>query len=531
MVEENQEKEQTKNSEREAEVVTKISELEETQEQAAINHPSAEVKTPQIASQRQEARITTEEQRANNKRIAYQFAGMLIAAIVLGITFIWLVFPLIAGGSAQQIYHARQAVARLYVDDQHDFLKANVTEAEIQAVQSEVGQIGGLTKNGVDSELQHAVQKFQVQQALEQLYDGQVLSGDVVNAKVSLKEGLTAEQVSEKVASLGLETLPNDRFKQVVQQIVDKAVQDSAKVPVLESEIAQLDLNDTTEAGIVAAADQLMTLETTIADLAVDKTTRKALQQQLNDKVAPYAKTIRASFETTRFTDEVLSKLYATKSLARKLAHTPYDKRKLVALTFDDGPSAEVTPIVLDILRKHDIKAAFFLMGGYVEQSPELVRQMLAEGHEVGNHTYTHPDLATLSDAEVRQQLQFANETIQEAASYTPTIWRMPFGSGGERVYRLAKEMNLENILWDVDSADWMLHDGEQIVQRILDNLEDQMVILMHDTHITTAQAIEVLIPILKEKGYEFVFPEDIDLFYYYQEVPGYTDTYDHAEE
>lgn len=471
----------------------------------------------------------TKEQVETNKRVAYQFAGLLVGAIALGIALIWVVFPLIAGGSAQQIYHARQAVARLYATDQHDFLKAGVTEAEIQAVESEVSQIGGLTKSGVDHELKSAIQKFNIQKGFATLYDGDVLSGEAMNTQVSLREGLTVEQVKGIVADLGIEKLPADRFKQLVQQVADKAVQDIEQVPLLESNIAQLDLSDTTETGVLAAAEQLTAMEATIEHLSVAKTTRKNLQNQLNDKVAPYAKTIRASLDTTRFSEEALDKLYATKSLARKLAHTPYDKRKLVALTFDDGPSAEVTPVVLDILRKHDIKATFFLMGGYVEQSPELVRQELAEGHEVGNHTYTHPDLATLSDDEVRQQLQFANETIQEAASYTPTIWRMPFGSGGERVYHLGREMNMENILWDVDSADWMLHDRDLIVQRILDNLEDQMVILMHDTHITTAQAIEVLIPILKEKGYQFVFPEDIDLFYYYQETTvAHADDHDH---
>ena len=238
------------------------------------------------------------------------------------------------------------------------------------------------------------------------------------------------------------------------------------------------------------------------------------LSDQLKDKAKDFAKAVAKNATDDNLSKESIEALWSCASLADGLSGSAIDHRKLISLTFDDGPNPEVTEKLLEVLDKHQVKATFFMMGGFVEKYPEIARKVRDAGHQIGNHTYTHPDMAKESDEGVKKQIQYAQEAIQEATGVTPTLYRLPFGSGGKRVVDLLQPMT--SIVWNVDSEDWKSHDKDMIIEQVLSHLQPKSVILMHDTHISTVEAIDVLIPIFKEKGYHFVMPQQNDLGYYY---------------
>ena len=160
------------------------------------------------------------------------------------------------------------------------------------------------------------------------------------------------------------------------------------------------------------------------------------------------------------------------------------------------------------------MKGTFFVIGASVDTYPELAKQIVDEGHQIANHTYSHPDLAKLSDSEVLREIQQTQDAIFNATGATPELYRLPYGSGGARVVRLLKP--LTSIIWNVDSEDWQSKDKELIVEQVLMHLQPQSLLLMHDTHHATAPALDELIPLLKERGYRFVFPQEVDFDYHY---------------
>lgn len=211
------------------------------------------------------------------------------------------------------------------------------------------------------------------------------------------------------------------------------------------------------------------------------------------------------------FWDEV----YWTDTLVDYFEGPAVGEERLIALTFDDGPNDEFTPQLLDILAKHEVKATFFVMGAYVDEFPDVARRIVAEGHTIANHTYNHPDLSTVSDDEVLKQFIWTQESIEDVTGVWPDLYRLPFGAGGERVVDLMG--NMTSILWNIDSMDWYYQDTTLTYNHIMANLQPSSLLLMHDTHQATPDVIDLLIPVLKERGYHFVSPTEVgfDLRYY----------------
>lgn len=188
--------------------------------------------------------------------------------------------------------------------------------------------------------------------------------------------------------------------------------------------------------------------------------------------------------------------------------HANREERGKVALTFDDGPHPKLTAPILDLLAKYGIKATFFTIGMNAQMYPDLVERELAEGHEVGNHTQTHPNLSTLSYQEVYDEVLAAEKAVYTENSYKTHLLRPPGGNVGENVMRLAKNLNYDLILWSVDTRDWAHTDTATIVRTVSDNIKNGDVILFHDyvsgeSH--TLDALTTLIPQLLSRGYEFV--------------------------
>jgi len=177
-----------------------------------------------------------------------------------------------------------------------------------------------------------------------------------------------------------------------------------------------------------------------------------------------------------------------------------------IAMTFDDGPSPETTPRLLEILKQRNIKATFFMIGQNAEHNPEIVKRILADGHEIGNHSWTHPQLAKLSDDRVTEEITKTQNAIRDASGYTPTLLRPPYGSITARQKDwIENRLGLSVILWSVDPFDWKRPGASVIRQRILAGATPGAIVLSHDIHKQTVDAMPATLDALAAKGFKFV--------------------------
>ena len=177
-----------------------------------------------------------------------------------------------------------------------------------------------------------------------------------------------------------------------------------------------------------------------------------------------------------------------------------------IAMTFDDGPSATLTPKLLDLLAAHHIKATFFVIGENVAEHPEIVARAVREGHEIGNHSWSHPNFGKMSDQGVRSQLQRTDDAIKSATGERPTLMRPPYGSITEREKRwIHGEFGYQIVLWDVDPYDWKRPGPAVVRNRILQETRPGSIVLSHDIHRGTIEAMPSTFDALKAKGFKFV--------------------------
>ena len=169
--------------------------------------------------------------------------------------------------------------------------------------------------------------------------------------------------------------------------------------------------------------------------------------------------------------------------------------RKVVALTFDDGPLDKTTPEILGILREKNIRATFFVLGEQVVRFPMLVQQEIMEGHEVGSHGYDHMNLTRLTAAQVKEQLENTENLISLFAP-APTLFRPPGGNYNDTVLKLARDRGYLVILWSIDTSDWRLHSVGKIVSLASKNIKPGSIILLHDGIYPSAtpEALEFII-------------------------------------
>src|SRR6266571_2752702 len=177
-----------------------------------------------------------------------------------------------------------------------------------------------------------------------------------------------------------------------------------------------------------------------------------------------------------------------------------------IAITFDDGPSPTLTPKLLDILAAHHIKATFFVIGENVVEHPEIVARAAREGHEIGNHSWSHPNFGKMSDEGVRGQVQRTDDAIKEATGTRPTLLRPPYGSITAREKRwIHDEFGYQIILWDVDPYDWKRPGPAVVRNRILKETQPGSIVLSHDIHPGTIEAMPSTFDALETKGFKFV--------------------------
>jgi peptidoglycan-N-acetylglucosamine deacetylase len=177
-----------------------------------------------------------------------------------------------------------------------------------------------------------------------------------------------------------------------------------------------------------------------------------------------------------------------------------------IAMTFDDGPSPETTPRLLDILKQRNIKATFFMIGQNAQANPTIVQRILAEGHEIGNHSWTHPQLSKLSDDRVTEEITKTQNAIKNACGYTPVLLRPPYGAITARQKDwIEKQFGLSVIIWSVDPFDWKRPGASVIEQRILAGARPGAIVLSHDIHKQTVDAMPATLDALAAKGFKFV--------------------------
>lgn len=181
---------------------------------------------------------------------------------------------------------------------------------------------------------------------------------------------------------------------------------------------------------------------------------------------------------------------------------------KKIALTFDDGPHPSKTDKILDLLKEYQVHATFFVIGQNVAVYPKVVLREIEEGHEVGNHTYSHKSLAQCKKDVVEKEIISTEEILIEKTGYIPRVFRPPEGAYTCDIIDVADRMNYNVILWTIDTRDWAKTSTEKIVETVESKVRNGSIILFHDFTVGgahTLDALEILIPKLLDMGYEFV--------------------------
>ena len=191
---------------------------------------------------------------------------------------------------------------------------------------------------------------------------------------------------------------------------------------------------------------------------------------------------------------------------------------KQIALTYDDGPNDPHTLKLLDVLAKHSVHATFFMIGRYVRQRPDIARAVTQAGHVIGNHTFTHPLLIFKSEAQTRAELVDCRQTLQDAIGEHSNLFRPPWGGRRPATFKIARELGLQPVMWNVTGYDWNAPPAAVIEKKVARQMRGGDVILLHDgshramgaNRAQTVIATENLIRRYKNEGYEFVPVEEM---------------------
>ncbi len=179
---------------------------------------------------------------------------------------------------------------------------------------------------------------------------------------------------------------------------------------------------------------------------------------------------------------------------------------KYVALTFDDGPSASYTPKVLDILRRHGAHATFFVLGENAACNKAILARAAAEGHEIASHTWDHANLTKLSHEQIASQMDRTAAVVQEATGRNPALMRPPYGATNRDIVDyMMTQYGMPSVLWDVDTVDWKHPGIGVVIDRAVNQAHNGSIILLHDIHGSTLQAVEGVVSGLQARGFQLV--------------------------
>ncbi|MCU9593044.1 polysaccharide deacetylase family protein [Caldibacillus thermolactis] len=219
---------------------------------------------------------------------------------------------------------------------------------------------------------------------------------------------------------------------------------------------------------------------------------------------------INASFENMRddgvfVEEELVFEQIKPKVHLKDLPASPifkgHPEKPMIAITFNVAWGNEYLSSILATLKKHSVYATFFIEGRWAKENPNFVRMIYEGGHEIGNHSYSHPDMKQLSAEKIKKQLHDTNEIIKATIGKTPTLFAPPSGSYNDQVVKIAHDMNMETIMWSIDTIDWKDPPPQTLIQRVTKQLHNGAIILAHPTE-STSKALDTLLTKIKDEGY-----------------------------
>ena len=180
-------------------------------------------------------------------------------------------------------------------------------------------------------------------------------------------------------------------------------------------------------------------------------------------------------------------------------------EEKKIAVTFDAAWSAEDTDEIIEILKKHNAKATFFAVGDWVEKNPEAVKKLYNAGHEIGNHSDTHPSFSQINREEIKSEILNCNKKIERITGVEPKLVRAPSGDYDNKSIEVTESLNMKMIQWDVDSLDWKKLSVDEMYGRVVSKTQKGSILLFHNGVENTPEALDKILEKLEKDGYKFV--------------------------
>lgn len=325
----------------------------------------------------------------------------------------------------------------------------------------------------LDKQVSTFANKYASQVDLTDLFLDNPIKNYQFNQESALKEANETKKIDtlEKLQT----KLPDDEFKEVVTAGISSAKKQNSTITKLEKELKTF------------VSDDKIIKEPSREDY-------RSISHQLHLVKNPEIRNDLTSKV------ELLSNHLDQKNKA-------VSDKKLVALTFDDGPNNTSTPRILDILKKNDVKATFFVLGSMVDANPTVVKRAHDEGHVIANHSYSHANLINLDEKGIQNEVIKTNQKIEKIIGEEPYLLRPPYGSFNSKVKNAT---GMEIALWNVDSLDWKTRNSNAILKQVKSSVLPHSVILMHDIYSTTADSLDPMIKHLKSQGYEFCFVDEL---------------------
>lgn len=412
---------------------------------------------------------------------------------------------------SSKIQAVEKEVHALYADEKDVYIREDISQDTLDQVEADIGKVFFMKRWKLQKDFQSAKEKYEVAKLLNQIFDSKLALKERKDSDsvLSFREDLTYEKLADIQEKINFSR--QDEFTDRVYATLNESATDWNQIIHTEDEVLAFKKSKKSDLSPQEYLTEFFQLEEEVGRIQRHPQSVHA-QEALKEVAIEMGDTLQLDDEDYNFDEELMD----------KISNSPYlndekkgDERKLVALTFDDGPNPDITPDILDVLDKYDVKGTFYLLGSLVEVYPELVKETLDAGHELGNHSFTHANFEELTDEEIREEINSTQKAIKKATDgYEPKTYRLPYGAGGKRAVDLIEGMT--SIIWNVDSEDWVSDSAQEILTRVNENLQDKSILLFHDSHEHLVPVLESLIPALQAEGYEFVTPEEINYPYYY---------------
>lgn len=180
-------------------------------------------------------------------------------------------------------------------------------------------------------------------------------------------------------------------------------------------------------------------------------------------------------------------------------------QEKVLSISFDAAWGSANTLEILNILDEYDVRTTFFLVGFWAEKYPELVEEMVVRGHEIGNHSATHPHMSTLNDAQIREELRIVSDLVEHITGKPTTLFRPPYGEYNDAVVRISREEGYECVQWNVDSLDWKNRGTQDMINQCTKSINPGDIVLFHNDSQYILQALPTILKTYKDAGYQII--------------------------